>query len=57
MQHYEQPPQRSNSSNAGAMPGKVSVPLPGTNTTQPAYKGGMAKTPAGFGGGLIPGKI
>ena len=57
MQSYEQPPQRSNSSNAGALPGKVSVPLPGTNGSQPPYKGGMKPTPAGFGGGLIPGKV
>jgi hypothetical protein len=41
----------------GQIPGKVSVPMPGTNTTQPAYKGGMAKTPAGFNNGLINGKI
>lgn len=57
MQSYEQPAQRSTSTNAGALPSKVSVPLPGTNTTQPAYKGGMAKAPAGFQGGIIPGKI
>lgn len=42
---------------AGQIPGKVSVPMPGTNTTQPAYKGGMAKAPAGFNNGLIAGKI
>jgi len=42
---------------AGTLPGKVSVPMPGTNTTQPEYKGGMAKAPMGFNGGLIPGKI
>lgn len=42
---------------AGQIPGKVSVPMPGTNTTQPGYKGGMAKTPAGFNNGLINGKI
>lgn len=41
----------------GEIPGKVSVPVPGTNTTQPAYKGGMAKAPAGFNNGLINGKI
>lgn len=41
----------------GALPGKVSVPMPGTDTTQPAYKGGMAKTPMGFNNGLINGKI
>jgi hypothetical protein len=42
---------------AGMLPGKVSVPMPGTNTTQPDYKGGMAKAPAGFNNGLINGKI
>lgn len=42
---------------AGTLPGKVSVPMPGTNTTQTEYKGGMAKAPMGFNGGLIPGKI
>jgi hypothetical protein len=42
---------------AGQIPGKVSVPMPGTNTTQPAYKGGMAKAPVGFNNGLINGKI
>jgi hypothetical protein len=42
---------------AGQIPGKVSVPMPGTDTTQPAYKGGMAKAPAGFNNGIIPGKI
>jgi hypothetical protein len=42
---------------AGMLPSKVSVPMPGTNTTQTAYKGGMAKAPAGFNNGLIAGKI
>lgn len=42
---------------AGQIPGKVSVPMPGTNTTQPAYKGGTAKAPTGFNNGLINGKI
>lgn len=42
---------------AGTLPSKVSVPLPGTNETQPAYKGGMAKTPVGFNAGLINGMI
>lgn len=41
----------------GEIPGKVSVPMPGTNATQPAYKGGVAKTPVGFNNGLINGKI
>jgi len=42
---------------AGQIPGKVSVPMPGTNTTQTAYKGGTAKAPMGFNNGLIAGKI
>jgi hypothetical protein len=42
---------------AGMLPSKVSVPVPGTNTTQTAYKGGMAKAPMGFNNGLIAGKI
>lgn len=41
----------------GELPGKVSVPLPGTNATQPEYKGGVAKSPAGFNNGLINGKV
>ncbi len=42
---------------AGQIPGKVSVPMPGTNTTQPEYKGGKAKTPVGFNSGIINGMI
>jgi hypothetical protein len=42
---------------AGTLPSKVSVPLPGTDATQPAYKGGTAKAPMGFNNGLINGKI
>lgn len=41
----------------GEIPGKVSVPMPGTNTTQPAYKGGTAKAPVGFNNGIINGMI
>jgi len=41
----------------GEIPGKVSVPMPGTNTTQPAYKGGMKGNIPGFQGGEIPGKV
>lgn len=41
----------------GELPAKVSVPLPGTNATQPEYKGGKAKAPVGFNNGLINGKI
>jgi hypothetical protein len=42
---------------AGTLPSKVSVPLPGTNATQPAYKGGAKPAPVGFNNGLINGKI
>jgi hypothetical protein len=42
---------------AGMIPGKVSVPMPGTDTTQPRQGGGMKKAPAGFNNGLIAGKI
>jgi len=41
----------------GELPNKVSVPMPGTNTTQPAYKGGMKKNVPGFQGGEIPGMV
>lgn len=41
----------------GEIPGKVSVPMPGTNTTQPAYKGGIKGNIPGFQGGEIPGKV
>ena len=41
----------------GELPAKVSVPLPGTNKTQPEYNGGKAKAPSGFNNGLINGKI
>lgn len=42
---------------AGTLPNKVSVPLPGTNATQPKQGGGMKRFPAGFSGGVLPGKI
>jgi hypothetical protein len=43
---------------AGTLPSKVSVPLPGTDKTQPAYKSsGSYKAAPGFNNGLIPGKI
>ena len=42
---------------AGEIPGKVSVPMPGTNTTQSAQTGGMAKTTVGFNNGLISGMV
>ena len=45
------------SQGAGTLPNKVSVPLPGTDKTQSKQGGGVAKTPAGFNGGLINGKV
>lgn len=42
---------------AGTLPSKVSVPLPGTNETQPKQGGGMKQSVPGFQGGVIPGKI
>jgi hypothetical protein len=44
---------------AGEIPGKVSVPMPGTNATQPEYKkeGGAVKAPVGFNNGIINGMI
>lgn len=44
---------------AGMLPGKVPVPMPGTDTTQTPYKGsgGVYKAPMGFNNGLINGKI
>ena len=41
----------------GEIPGKVSVPMPGTNATQSEYNGGKAKSPVGFNNGLINGMI
>lgn len=42
---------------AGVLPNKVSVPLPGTDKTQPKDGGGMKKAPAGFNNGIINGKV
>ena len=42
---------------AGQIPGKVSVPMPGTDKTQPKQGGGMKKNVPGFQGGEIPGKV
>lgn len=42
---------------SGALPNKVSVPLPGTNETQKPYSGGMKGSVPGFQGGVIPGKV
>ena len=41
----------------GEIPGKVSVPMPGTDKTQPSYKGGMKGNVPGFQGGEIPGMV
>lgn len=68
MQDYSKPQGRNISIAAGSVGGnpsqgagfiadKVSVPLPGTNATQPAYKGGVKPKPAGFDNGLIDGKV
>lgn len=45
------------SQGAGTLPNKVSVPLPGTDKTQPSYNGGSKKAPGGFNNGLINGKV
>jgi hypothetical protein len=42
---------------SGTLPSQVSVPLPGTNATQPKQGGGMKQSVPGFQGGVIPGKI
>lgn len=71
MQNYDNPKSRNVSIAAGRvggnqtqgrgeLPSKVSVPMPGTNTAsanqgKPGSKAG--KAPAGFSGGIIPGKI
>lgn len=64
MQDYSNPASRNvkvaasgSNQGSGMLPSKVSVPLPGTNGSQPDYKGGMKKAPTGFNGGVIPGKI
>lgn len=43
----------------GEIPGKVSVPMPGTNANQTPYKSHGTKPGAigGFSGGVIPGKV
>lgn len=41
----------------GEIPGKVSVPMPGMNSTQPKQGGGMKGNIPGFQGGEIPGKV
>lgn len=71
MQSYEKPSAQRNTFRAGdagptgsnqsqgkgELPSKVSVPLPGTDKTQPSYKGGMKGNIPGFQGGEIPGKV
>jgi len=56
-QSYSAPASRNPMKASGMLNEKVSVPLPGTNKTQPAEKGGVKSTPAGFNSGLINGKI
>jgi hypothetical protein len=41
----------------GEIPGKVSVPMPGMNSTQSKQGGGMKGNIPGFQGGEIPGKV
>lgn len=70
MQNYSNPASRNTMRAAGPVgsnqtqgkgeiPGKVSVPMPGTNAPSAGQgkPGSKVKTPAGFGGGIIPGKI
>ncbi len=70
MQDYSNPKSRNVSIAAGRVGGnqtqgagilnpKVSVPMPGTNAKSAAQgkPGSKAKSPAGFSGGVIPGKI
>lgn len=68
MQNYDNPKGRNMSiaagrvgsnqaQGAGMLPNKVSVPLPGTDKTQPKEGGGMKKAPGGFMGGMLPGKV
>jgi hypothetical protein len=71
MQSYEKPSAQRNTFRAGdagptgsnqtqgkgEIPGKVSVPMPGTNKTQPKQGGGMKGNIPGFQGGEIPGKV
>jgi hypothetical protein len=42
---------------AGEIPGKVSVPMPGTDKTQSKQGGGMKGSVPGFSSGVIEGKI
>lgn len=59
MQNYDSAPSRNSSVNAGTKPGKVSVPMPGTNTRpeKDCKPGSKVKAPAGFTNGLINGKV
>ena len=62
MQNYNSDPSRNTSraaggSNAGTLPGKVSVPFP-ENANKPAPSGASKpKAPTGFDNGLINGKV
>jgi hypothetical protein len=61
MQSYSNPSSRNEkvaaTAGKGVMPGSVSVPFP-QKANSPASSGaGRAKAPAGFNGGVIPGKI
>jgi hypothetical protein len=56
MQNYDSQKSRNTSS---TVPGQVSVKMPGMpgKTHSPGKPGSKVKSPAGFGGGVIPGKI
>jgi hypothetical protein len=41
----------------GVVPGQVSVPMPGMNSKSKPAPAKKVKAPAGFSGGVIPGKI
>jgi hypothetical protein len=60
MQNYDNPKSRNTSSAAsGMLPNKVSVPMPGTDAKSHGCgkPGSKVSAPAGFAGGVIPGKI
>jgi len=60
MQDYGNPKSRNTSTAAsGMLPNKVSVPMPGTDAKSMSCgkPGSKVSAPAGFSGGIIPGKI
>lgn len=61
MNHYSNPAGRNEkvaaNSGKGVIPGEVSVPFPQKANSPAASGAGRVKAPAGFNGGIIPGKI